>query len=51
MYIVVTSSYFIYMVEVQDLGLDLLDIDMFVLVHPRATSPIDFSNHALETLT
>jgi hypothetical protein len=50
MYIVVTSSYFIYMVEVQDLGLDLLR-EMFVLVHPRATSPIDFSNHALETLT
>jgi hypothetical protein len=31
-------------------GLDLLR-EIFVLLHPRATSPIDFSIHALEILT
>ena len=36
--------------EVQDLGLDL-QRDIFMLSHPRATSPIDFLIHALEVLT
>ena len=36
--------------EVQDLGLDL-QREIFMLSHPRATSPIDFSIHALEILT
>jgi hypothetical protein len=35
--------------EVQDLKIDLLR-EIFVLLHPRATSPIDFSIHALEIL-
>ena len=36
--------------EVQDLGPDL-QRETFMLSHPRATSPIDFSIHALEILT
>jgi hypothetical protein len=36
--------------EVQDLGPDL-HRETFMLSHPRATSPIDFSIHALEILT
>ena len=36
--------------EVQDLGLDL-QREIFMLSHPRATSPIYFSIHALEILT